>query len=98
MLISLEIGLADFYISTGATGYIGGTVFDTIVNAHPEYEITALLRNVPDGFEKRYPKVTIVKGDYDSFDIISEAASKANIVVRKQEILQPLFYNQQTYG
>ena len=70
------------HLSTGATGYIGGTVFDTIVKAHPEYDITVLLRNVPADFEKRYPKVKIVKGDYDSFDIISDAASKANIVVR----------------
>ncbi len=58
-------------------------MFDTIATAHPEYEISALLRNVPADFEKRYPKVKIVKGDYDSFDIISDAASKANIVVRK---------------
>jgi nucleoside-diphosphate-sugar epimerase len=72
----------DPHRSTGATGYIGGTVFDTIVNAHPEYDITVLLRNVPADFEQRYPKVKIVKGDYDSFDTISDAASKANIVVR----------------
>ena len=70
-------------VSTGATGYIGGTVFDTIATAHPEYDISILLRNVPKDFEKRYPKVQIVKGDYDSFDVIAEAASKASIVVRK---------------
>lgn len=72
----------DSHLSTGATGYIGGTVFDTIVKAHPEYDVTVLLRNVPAEFEKRYPNVKIVTGDYDSFDIISDAASEADIVVR----------------
>ena len=67
---------------TGTTGYIGGTVLDTIVKKHPEYDITVLLRNVPNTFSERYPKVKIVKGDYDSFDIISKAASEADVVVR----------------
>ncbi|KAF2238636.1 NAD(P)-binding protein [Viridothelium virens] len=66
---------------TGTTGYIGGTVLDTLVAKHPEYEITALLRNVPSNFTSRYPKVNIVKGDYDSAEVISDAASKANVVV-----------------
>lgn len=68
---------------TGGTGYIGGTVLDTLVDKHPEYDISVLLRNVPESFSKRYPKVHIVKGDYDSSEVISEAASKANVVVRK---------------
>ena len=67
--------------STGATGYIGGSVLETLVTAHPEYEITVLLRNVPSTFEKRYPHVKIVKGDYDAQNTIIEAASNANIVV-----------------
>lgn len=40
-----------------------------------------LLRNVPSTFEKKYPKVKIVKGDYDSTETITKAASEANIVV-----------------
>ena len=67
--------------STGATGYIGGSVLDTLATAHPEYEITVLLRNVPAAFEKTYPNVKILKGDYDAKDTITEAASNANIVV-----------------
>jgi len=54
-----------------------------VVSKHPEYEVTALLRNVPDGFASRYPNIHIVKGDYDSADVISNAASQANVVVRK---------------
>ncbi|KAF2634472.1 NAD(P)-binding protein [Massarina eburnea CBS 473.64] len=66
---------------TGGTGYIGGSVLHTIVTTHPEYEVTALLRNVPDAFSSTYPKVRIVKGDYDSTDLLSEEASKADVVV-----------------
>ncbi|KAF2175102.1 NAD(P)-binding protein [Zopfia rhizophila CBS 207.26] len=66
---------------TGATGYIGGSILDTIVTNHPEYDITVLLRSVPLNFSTRYPNVKIIKGDYDSFDILAEAASQANVVV-----------------
>lgn len=70
------------YSSTGGTGYIGGTVLDTVVNAHPDYDITALLRNEPASFKEKYPNVKVVKGDYDSTDILTEAASKAEVVIR----------------
>lgn len=66
---------------TGGTGYIGGSVLDTIVTNHPEYDVHALLRNVPPTFQSRYPNVKVVKGDYDSFDILAEEASQANVVV-----------------
>lgn len=58
-------------------------MLDTIVKQHAEYDVTVLLRNVPEDFGKQYPNVEIVKGDYDSAEIISDAASKANVVVRK---------------
>ncbi|RAL63721.1 hypothetical protein DID88_003368 [Monilinia fructigena] len=66
---------------TGGTGYIGGSVLDTIAKAHPEYEISALLRSIPSNFASLYPKIKIVKGDYDSVDIISAAASEADVVI-----------------
>ncbi|KAF2475454.1 NAD(P)-binding protein [Lindgomyces ingoldianus] len=66
---------------TGATGYIGGSVLDAIVTSHPEYDITVLLRSVPPSFSSRYPNVKIVKGHYDSFDIIADATSQASVVV-----------------
>ena len=68
--------------STGATGYIGGTVLDTLANKR-SYRIIALLRKVPDGFSSKYPDVNIVLGDYDNAKLISETAAKADIVVRK---------------
>lgn len=58
-------------------------MLDTLVKAHPEYQVTVLLRNVPDDFVRRYPDVKIVKGDYDSGETISNAAANANVVIRK---------------
>ncbi|KAK3112155.1 hypothetical protein LTR53_011858 [Teratosphaeriaceae sp. CCFEE 6253] len=65
----------------GATGYIGGTVLDTLVQQHPEYDITVLLRSEPTKFRQRYPNVQIVRGDYDGGDVLSEQACKAEIVI-----------------
>ncbi|KAF2278880.1 NAD(P)-binding protein [Westerdykella ornata] len=67
---------------TGGTGYIGGSVLHTIVTSHPEYDVTVLLRNVPTSFSDRYPNVKIVRGDFDSFDTLAQAASEADVVVR----------------
>ena len=72
--------------STAATGYIGGTVLDTLVKRHPEYNITVLLRNVPEGFLERYPHVKIVKGDFDDEELVSETASQNDIVIREQNL------------
>ncbi|KAF2735825.1 NAD(P)-binding protein [Polyplosphaeria fusca] len=66
---------------TGATGYIGGTVLDTLVSTHPDYDVTVLLRNVPENFRSTYPNVKIVNGHFDSTDIIADAASQADIVI-----------------
>jgi hypothetical protein len=68
---------------TGATGYIGGSALDVITNAHPEYEITALVRNAEKaaGLTKKYPKVKIVSGDLDSASLIEGESSKADIVL-----------------
>lgn len=66
---------------TGGTGYIGGSVLHTIATAHPEYEITVLLRRIPESFTSTYPNINIVKGDYDSFDTIASAAQAADIVI-----------------
>lgn len=49
---------------------------------HPDYAVSVLLRNEPDNFKTLYPNVHVVKGDYDSADLLTEAASKADVVVR----------------
>ncbi|KAL1954277.1 hypothetical protein VTO42DRAFT_1463 [Malbranchea cinnamomea] len=66
---------------TGGTGYIGGTILDTLVTRHPEYEITALLRREPEGFRQRYPNIKVVRGDYDSSDLLADCAAAADVVV-----------------
>ena len=72
-----------FNLRTGASGYIGGTALDVIIKAHPEYEITALVRSPEKGsaVTKKYPNVKIVSGDLDSGSLIEEESSKADIVL-----------------
>ncbi|KAF2463737.1 NAD dependent epimerase/dehydratase family protein [Lindgomyces ingoldianus] len=68
---------------TGATGYIGGDALYAIANAHPELEITALVRNSDKGAKvaSQYSKIRLVYGDLDSTDILTTEASKANVVL-----------------
>jgi hypothetical protein len=56
-------------------------VLSTLVSTHPEYSITVLLRNIPPDFTTTYPNVKILEGEYDSREIITAAASEANIVI-----------------
>ncbi|KAH0288387.1 NAD(P)-binding protein [Aureobasidium namibiae CBS 147.97] len=67
---------------TGATGYIGGDALYAIVKAHPEYEITALVRNSDKGAQVavEYPKVKLVYGNLDSSDLLEEESKKADVV------------------
>ncbi|KAK4949341.1 hypothetical protein LTR10_011959 [Elasticomyces elasticus] len=67
---------------TGATGYIGGDALFAIVNAHPEYEITCLVRNSDKGAQvaAEYAKVKLVYGDLDSADLITKESEKADVV------------------
>ena len=53
----------------------------TIATSHPEYDITVMLRKVPDAFQSTYPSIKVVHGDYDSVDTITKNASAAEIVV-----------------
>ncbi|KAF1941140.1 NAD(P)-binding protein [Clathrospora elynae] len=66
---------------TGGTGYIGGSVLHTIATAHPEYDITVLLRKTPEAFKSTYPNIKVIEGDYDGADAIAGAAEMADIVV-----------------
>lgn len=70
---------------TGSTGFIGGDALYTISKAHPEYEITCLVRNSDKGamVAKEYPRVKLVYGDLDNSDSIEEEAKKADIVLSK---------------
>lgn len=67
---------------TGATGYIGGDALFQINETHPDWEITALVRNSDKGalVAKVYPRTKLVYGDLDSVDLIEEQAAAADIV------------------
>ena len=73
------------YDSTGATGYIGGDALFSIAQAHPEYQITCLVRNSDKGSEVacQYSKVNLVYGDLDSVEVLKEEARKADVVLRR---------------
>lgn len=57
-------------------------MLDTLVKRSPEYEISALLRTVPEDFGAIYPHVKVIKGTYDDHDILHKAAGEADVVVR----------------
>lgn len=79
---------------TGASGYIGGQVLHELARSHPDYEITALLRDEKKAktIQEAYPKVRIVIGDLDNEALIEQEAAKASIVLRvlPTKLLTPL--------
>ncbi|KAJ6110022.1 hypothetical protein N7486_002257 [Penicillium sp. IBT 16267x] len=67
---------------TGTTGYIGGDGLYAIANAHPDWELSALVRSKDKAavLTSKYPKIRVVHGDLDSSHIIEEEVKKADIV------------------
>ncbi|KAJ5752094.1 hypothetical protein N7520_009011 [Penicillium odoratum] len=67
---------------TGTTGYIGGDGLYAISNAHPDWELSALVRSKEKAavLSSKYPKIRVVHGDLDSSDIIEEEVKKADIL------------------
>ncbi|KAH0609178.1 uncharacterized protein H6S33_001406 [Morchella sextelata] len=68
---------------TGVTGYIGGTVFNSLIEKHPEFEYAVLVRS-PEAAKKvtaQYPTTRTVIGDLDCLDILTEETAKADIVI-----------------
>jgi len=70
--------------STGVTGYIGGDILYALEHAHPDWEVTALVRNSDKGatVAASYPKIRFAYGSLDDHDVLEEEASKADIVIR----------------
>ncbi|KAJ7124606.1 NAD(P)-binding protein [Mycena crocata] len=66
---------------TGSTGYVGGSVLAAITTAHPSYHVTAVLRKVPQSYVEAYPQVKTIIGDFDSAEILAQAASENDIVI-----------------
>jgi nucleoside-diphosphate-sugar epimerase len=72
-------------IRTGATGYIGGDILHTFQESHPDWEYAALVRSKEKGkpVKDAYPKVRLVFGDLDKYEVLKDEAAKADIVIRK---------------
>jgi nucleoside-diphosphate-sugar epimerase len=68
---------------TGATGFIGGSVLNKLLEKHPQLEIKALLRSPSSAFSAKYSSVEVVKGSFDDFGIIEKVAHEADIVIRR---------------
>jgi len=70
--------------SLGVTGYVGGDTLHAFIQAHPEWEITALIRSHDKGaiIAKTYPSVKIVYGDLDNSELLTNESSKADIVLQ----------------
>jgi len=66
---------------TGATGYIGGTVFELLHQKHPNFQYTAMMRAETAPFKSRYPDVKTVYGDYDNLQLLEDCAAEADVVI-----------------
>ncbi|KKY22669.1 putative nad dependent epimerase dehydratase family protein [Phaeomoniella chlamydospora] len=66
----------------GATGFIGGDAVTAVTEAHPDWELTCMVRNSDKGAKvaAKFSKIRLVYGDLDSVDLIAEEAAKADIV------------------
>lgn len=71
--------------ATGVTGFIGGDAIVAIANAHPEYDVTCLVRNSDKAASvaKDHASFKFVYGDLDSAELLEEEAKKADIVLRE---------------
>ncbi|CCX04391.1 hypothetical protein FPQ18DRAFT_352849 [Pyronema domesticum] len=69
--------------ATGTTGYIGGTALELILRNHPDYQVTALVRdeNKAAALRAQHPTVKTVIGTLDSLDVIEAGVSDADIVL-----------------
>ncbi|KAK4624177.1 Oxidase ucsJ [Fulvia fulva] len=65
-----------------SNGYIGGDALYAIATAHPDWDITCLVRNSDKGAKvaKQYPQIKFVYGTLDDADLIEGEVKKADIV------------------
>lgn len=70
---------------TSATGYVGGQTAVTLIAAHPEYDVVALVRDQEqaDKLKSRFPNISTVLGTLDDDAVLKEEAAKADVVLRK---------------
>ncbi|RAH86615.1 NAD(P)-binding protein [Aspergillus japonicus CBS 114.51] len=67
---------------TGVTGFVGGDILYCIAHAHPDWELSCLVRSPEKGaqVQQAYPQVRLVRGTTDDADLLETEASDADIV------------------
>ncbi|KAI0203497.1 NAD(P)-binding protein [Astrocystis sublimbata] len=68
--------------ATGVTGYVGGDAMFAIVTAHPEFNVSCLIRDKDQeaAVAQKHPNVRLVWGDLDDGELLEAEASQADIV------------------
>ncbi|RAK76355.1 NAD(P)-binding protein [Aspergillus fijiensis CBS 313.89] len=68
---------------TGATGYIGGDALYALVQKHPEYQYTVLVRSAEkaQAVQEQYPSARVVIGDLDNSELLEKESADADIVL-----------------
>ncbi|PYH41244.1 NAD(P)-binding protein [Aspergillus saccharolyticus JOP 1030-1] len=71
------------HASTGATGYIGGDALYALVQKHPEYSYTLLVRSAEKAklVQEQYPSARVVIGDLDNSSLLEKESAEADIVL-----------------
>lgn len=64
-----------------------------IVQSHPEYDISCLVRDSDKGAQvaSQYSKVRLVYGDLDDVELLENEARNADVVLSKRKLSQPSY-------
>jgi nucleoside-diphosphate-sugar epimerase len=68
---------------TGVTGFVGGSVLVSLYTAHPDIQITALVRKEFDAeqLQLAYPNLVIIIGSISSLSLLKSNAAAADFVI-----------------
>lgn len=69
--------------ATGATGYVGGDTLHVLLQAHPDWQYSILVRDRSrlGSFANEYPSIRVVEGDLGSLELLKSEAAAADIVL-----------------
>ncbi|KAF2447637.1 NAD(P)-binding protein [Karstenula rhodostoma CBS 690.94] len=69
--------------ATGVTGYVGGDALHIILQAHPDWQYSLLVRDRTrlGSIANEYPSVRVVEGDLNSVGLLKSEAAAADIVL-----------------
>jgi N-acetyl-gamma-glutamylphosphate reductase len=69
------------------TGYIGGDILYALEKSHPEYEVTAIVRNSDKGgpVAAAYPKIRLAYGTLEDSKLLEDESARADVVIRQYQ-------------